>query len=64
MFGSIIGRRVWKAIKAKIAAAQKRYEDGCAEYEEIRDQRIETARQDCEDSKVMLADRLVNEIIG
>lgn len=64
MFGSEIGRRVWKAIKAKIAAAQKEYDKGCENADVQCRREIVLAEIRREDVKRELADSLVRQIIG
>lgn len=64
MFGYSISRRVWKAIRAKIAQAQREFNAAVIRFEKEREEAIKQAEVNCENQKLALADQLVKNIIG
>lgn len=58
-----IVRRVTERVRAKIAAGQKKYDDGCAKIDTAIDEEINRLHLKRNSSKTALADEIVDSII-
>lgn len=65
MFNSdTIAKRVMRAVKAKIANAQKQYDDECLILDDQHNARVDELYNEKETKKASLADKLVKDIVG
>lgn len=65
MFNSdSIAKRVMRAVKTKIANAQKRYDDDCKALDDEHNSIVDRMHFEKEQKKADLADQLVKEIVG